>query len=182
MFNSLTVFVKENVVLFDLIFLVFIIYFSLQCFSKGFFLSLASFLKWVLALIITIILVPKLEPYISNYINNRFLSGFGLGLFIYILSLFVLIIIGKSLSKLFAYTGVGSVDKSFGFFFGVFKGYVFTVCLFIVVNWFYSYEKWDMSLNKSFSFPLVEKGSRLLIEEFPSSEDFKETKEEIEKI
>ena len=29
---------------------------------------------------------------------------------------------------------------------------------------------------------LVEKGSKLLIEEFPSSEDFKETKEEIEKI
>ena len=85
-------------------------------FFKRIFLSLASFLKWVLALIITIILVPKLEPYISNYINNKFLSGFGLGIFIYILSLFVLILLGKSLSKLFAYTGVGSVDKSFGFF------------------------------------------------------------------
>ena len=56
MFNSFIIFIKESVVLFDLIFLVFIIYFSLQCFSKGFFLSLASFLKWVLALIITIIL------------------------------------------------------------------------------------------------------------------------------
>ena len=52
----------------------------------------------------------------------------------------------------------------------------------MVVNWFYSYEKWDMSLNKSFSFPLVEKGSKLLIEEFPSGNDIKETKEEIEKI
>jgi hypothetical protein len=39
-----------------------------------------------------------------------------------------------------------------------------------------------MSLDRSFSFPIVEKGSKLLIEEFPSSEDFKETKEEIEKI
>ena len=34
------------------------------------FLSLMSFLKWVLALIITIILVPRFEPYISNYVNN----------------------------------------------------------------------------------------------------------------
>ena len=39
-----------------------------------------------------------------------------------------------------------------------------------------------MSLNKSLSFPLVEKGSKLLIEEFPSGDDIKETKEEIEKI
>ena len=182
MFDSLITVVKENIVLFDIIFLSVVLYFSLQCFVKGFFLSLMSFLKWVLALIITIILVPKLEPYITDYFNNKFISGIGLGIFIYIVSLFLLILIGKTLGKLFAYTGVGSVDKSFGFFFGVFKGYVFAVCLFIVVNWFYSYEKWDMSLNKSLSFPLVEKGSKLLIEEFPSGDDIKETKEEIEKI
>ena len=182
MFDSIISFVKENIVLFDIIFLFFVIYFSFQCFVKGFFLSLISFLKWILALVITIILVPKLEPYITDYFNNKFISGIGLGIFIYIVSLFMLILTGKTLGKLFSYTGVGSVDKSFGFFFGIFKGYVFIVCIFTVVNWFYSYEKWDMSLNKSFSFPLVEKGSQILIEEFPSGRDIKETKEEIEKI
>ncbi len=182
MFEGIISFIKENIVLFDILFLIFIFYFAFQCFTKGFFLSLMSFLKWVLALIITIILVPKFEPYILDYINNKFVSGIVLGVFIYIISLFILILIGRTLGKLFAYTGAGSVDKSFGFFFGIFKGYVFAVCLFVVVNWFYSYEKWDMSLNKSFSFPLVEKGSKLLIEEFPSGNDIKETKEEIEKI
>ena len=83
----------------------------------------------------------------------------------------------RLLSSIFAFR-----LPSFGFFFGLFKGYVYAVCLFVIVNWFYSYEKWDMSLNKSFSFPLVEKGSKLLIEEFPSGNDIKETKEEIEKI
>ena len=39
-----------------------------------------------------------------------------------------------------------------------------------------------MSLSKSFSFPIVEKGSKLLIEEFPSGNDIQKTKEEIEKI
>ena len=182
MFEGVISFIKENIVLFDILFLIFIFYFAFQCFVKGFFLSLMSFLKWVLALIITIILVPKLEPYITDYFNNKFISGIGLGIFIYIVSLFMLILTGKTLGKLFSYTGAGSVDKSFGFFFGIFKGYVFIVCIFTVVNWFYSYEKWDMSLNKSLSFPLVEKGSKLLIEEFPSGDDIKETKEEIEKI
>jgi Uncharacterized membrane protein, required for colicin V production len=182
MFDQFISFVSNSIVLFDIIFIIFIIYFAFQCFAKGFFLSLVSFLKWILALIITIILVPKFEPYISDYVKNQYVSGIGLGIFVYILSLFVLILVGKTLGKLFAYTGVGPVDKYFGFFFGVFKGYIFTVCLFAVVNWFYSYEKWDMSLNKSFSFPLVEKGSQILIEEFPSGRDIKETKEEIEKI
>ena len=182
MFDSLVTFVKENIVLFDIIFLSFVIYFSFQCFVKGFFLSLMSFLKWVLALIITIILVPKLEPYITDYFNNKFISGIGLGIFIYIVSLFMLILTGKTLGKLFSYTGVGSVDKSFGFFFGIFKGYIFVVCIFSISNWFYSYEKWDINLDNSYFFPITEKGSQILIEEFPGKDDLDDTKEEIEKI
>ena len=174
--------IKDNVVLFDIIFLIIIIYFAIQCFAKGFFISLVSFLKWVLALVITIILVPKLEPYVSDYVDNQYVTGVGLGIAIYILTLFILILMGKSLGRLFAYTGMGSVDKVFGFFFGIFKGYIFLVCIFSILNWFYSYEKWDMSLKESYFFPITEKGSKLLIEEFPGKQDLEKTKEEIEKI
>ena len=180
--SELLSFLRENIVLFDIIFLIFIGYFSIQCFAKGFFISLVSFLKWILALIITIIIVPKLEPYISEYVNNSFLTEVGLGIAIYILTLFILILLGKSLGRLFSYTGMGSVDKVFGFFFGIFKGYVFVVCIFSILNWFHSYEKWDISLKNSYFFPITEKGSRLLIEEFPSRKNLNETKEEIKKI
>ena len=145
-------------------------------------MSLISFLKWILALVLTIMLVPRIEPYISDYIENNFILEIGLGLAVYIVTLFILILFGKGIGRLFSYTGMGSVDKVFGFFFGIFKGYIFVVCIFSISNWFYSYEKWDMSLNKSFSYPIVEKGSKLLIEEFPSSNDIEKTKEEIEKI
>tara|TARA_B100000029_G_scaffold232196_1_gene229575 strand:+ start:398 stop:943 length:546 start_codon:yes stop_codon:yes gene_type:complete len=180
--DNLISFIRESIILFDIIFLIFIIYFSVQCFAKGFFLSLLSFLKWLLALVITIILVPKLEPYVSDYIENEYVSGIGLGIAIYILSLFFLILLGKSLGRLFSYTGLGSVDKIFGFFFGIFKGYVVVVCIFSIVNWFYSYEKWDMSLKNSYFFSITEKGSRLLIEEFPERKNLEDTKEEIENI
>ena len=180
--SELLSFLRENIVLFDIIFLIFIGYFSIQCFAKGFFISLVSFLKWILALIITIIIVPKLEPYISDYVNNSFLTEIGLGIAIYILTLFILILLGKSLGRLFSYTGMGSVDKVFGFFFGIFKGYVFVVCIFSILNWFHSYEKWDISLKNSYFFPITEKGSQLLIEEFPSREDLDDTTNEIQKI
>jgi len=174
--------VRENIMLFDIIFLLLIVYFSIQCFAKGFLLSLVSFLKWVLALIMTIFLVPKIEPYVSNHINNEYVSGIGLGIAIYIVALFILILTGKSLGRLFSYTGLGSVDKIFGFFFGIFKGYIFAVCIFSIVNWFYSYEKWDMSLKNSYFFSITEKGSRLLINEFPSRKEIENTKEKIEEI
>ena len=180
--DNLISLIRENIVLFDIIFLVFILYFAIQCFAKGFFLSLVSFLKWVLALVITIILVPKLEPYVSDYIENEYVSGIGLGIAVYVLSIFLLILLGKSLGRLFSYTGLGSADKIFGFFFGIFKGYVFFVCIFSIVNWFYSYEKWDMSLKNSYFFSITEKGSGLLIEEFPEKKDLEDTKKEIENI
>ena len=180
--DNLISLIRENIVLFDIIFLIFIVYFAIQCFAKGFFLSLVSFLKWVLALVITIILVPKLEPYVSDYVENEYVSGIGLGIVIYVLSLFLLILLGKSLGRLFSYTGLGSADKIFGFFFGIFKGYVFFVCIFSIVNWFYSYEKWSMSLDKTYFFPIVKKGSDLLIDEFPNSNDIEKTREEIQKI
>ena len=182
MLDNLISSLRENIVLFDIIFLIFITYFSIQCFAKGFFISLISFLKWVLALILTIILVPRLEPYVSDYVDNEYIAGIGLGTAIYIITLFVLILTGKSLGRLFSYTGMGSVDKVFGFFFGIFKGYVFVVCIFSIVDWFYSYEKWDMSLKHSYFFSITEKGSRYLIEEFPQRKDIEDTKKEIEKI
>ena len=44
---------------------------------------------------ITIILVPKLEPYVSDYVKNEYVSGIGLGIAVYVLSIFLLILLGK---------------------------------------------------------------------------------------
>ena len=48
--------------------------------------------------------------------------------------------------------------------------------------WFYPYQKWGISAENALSFNLIFKGSEILIEEFPSNEDFIDTKEKIEKI
>ena len=167
---------------FDIIFIIILVYFILQCFVKGFTLSLISFMKWVLSTIITIILVPKVQPVVGEYIKSDFVNNIGIGIVIFIFILFLTILIGKVLSKALTWTGVGSIDKTFGLLFGVFKGYVVSVCIFSILNWFYPYQNWGISAEDAFSFNLINKGSKMLIEEFPSNEDFIDTKEKIEKI
>ena len=66
MFNNFVNLI-ENINLLDLFFLIILIYFVIQCFVKGFSLSLISFLKWILSTVITIILVPKFQPVVSEY-------------------------------------------------------------------------------------------------------------------
>ena len=175
-------FTTKNINLFDLFFLIVLIYNVAQCFFKGFSLSLISFMKWILSTIITIILVPKFQPLVSEYIQSEFINSLGLGIAIFIFTLFIIILIGKTLSKAVTWTGVGAIDKVFGFIFGFFKGYIVYVCLFSILNWFYPYQNWGISAEKAFSFELVNKGSEILIEEFPSGDDFIDTKEKIEKI
>ena len=172
----------SNLNLFDLFFLLILLYNIVQCFLKGFSLSLISFMKWIISAVITIILVPKFQPVVREYIESEFINNVGLGITIFIFTLFVTMLIGKSLGRAVTWTGVGPIDKTFGFLFGFFKGYVVSVCLFSIFNWFYPYQNWGISADKAISFNLINKGSEILIEEFPSNKDFIDTKEKIEKI
>jgi len=172
----------NNTNIFDIFFFVILFYTVVRCYIKGFSLSLISFMKWIISTIVTIILVPKFQPVVSNYIESEFINNFGLGIAIFIFTLFITILIGKTLSKAVTWTGVGSIDKGFGFLFGFFKGYIVSVCLFSIFNWFYPFQNWGISAENAITFNLVKKGSEILVEEFPSSEDFIDTKEKIEKI
>ena len=167
---------------FDVIFVILMIYSIVQCFLKGFSLSLISFMKWILSTIVTIILVPKLQPWVMEYIESEFINNVGIGIVVFIITLYLTIIIGRSINRAITWTGAGSIDKYFGILFGVFKGYVISICLFSILNWFYPYQNWGISAEDAISFDVVKNGSEILIEEFPSSKDLIDTKENIEKI
>ena len=171
-----------NINMFDIIYFLLMSYFIVQCYLKGFALSFISFMKWVLALVLTVFLVPKLQPWVNDYVESEFINNFGIGIAVFICTIFLIIVAGKSLSRAVTWTGVGSIDKTFGFLFGFFKGYIVSICLFSILNWFYPYQNWGISAEDAISFSVVKKGSDVLIEEFPSNEDFMDTKDKIEKI
>ena len=176
-------FIQNNISVFDLIVFLITIYFIAQCAAKGFTLSLLSFSKWLIALVITIVLVPKLNPWVQDYIESKFIADIGLGVFIYIISLFIIINIGKAAGSAVTWTGFGAVDKTFGLIFGIFKGYVICICFFSLLNWFYPHKDWPIETENTYSFDIIYKGSKFLINEFPNSRDYYEkTEEKIEKI
>ena len=155
--SSFFVSITDNINLFDVFVAIIFIYCVVQCFLKGFSLSLISFMKWVFSTIVTIIFVPKLQPVVREYIESEFINNIGLGIAIFIFTLFLTIVIGKAFSKAVTWTGVGSIDKTFGMLFGVFKGYVVTVCIFSMLNWFYPFQNWGISAEDAITFNLINK-------------------------
>ena len=92
--SSAIEFIQNNIFVFDLIVFLTIINNMAQCAAKGFTLSLCSFSKWLIALVITIYLVPKLNSWVQDYIEISYYSDIGLGIFIFIVSLFLIINLG----------------------------------------------------------------------------------------
>ena len=84
--------IVNNLGWFDSFFSLIIIYSVIQSVVKGFTLSFISFMKWIVALIITIILVPKLQPWVSEYIESPFINDIGLSIAIYVLAFFLVIL------------------------------------------------------------------------------------------
>ena len=88
----------------------------------------------------------------------------------------------RGISKAVRFTGLGSLDTIFGFFFGFIKAYIISVCIFSGVHIVYNYDKWPVNLSKSLIFPYLKKGSNYLLEKFPDEKTYKKSKEKIENI
>jgi len=166
----------------DLIYLLITVWSLISCYKKGFVLSILSMAKWLLAYVITLILFPRIKPYVEDIIDNEYVLDVSLGIAIFIVVIFLVLLINKGISKAVQYTGIGGLDTTFGFFFGFVKAYIVCVCIFSGVHIVYNYDKWPTNLDKSFTFPYLEKGSNYLIKEFPNEKTYQESKEKIKDI
>ena len=166
----------------DLIYILITILSLIKCYSKGFVLSILSMSKWLLAYIATLILFPRLKPYVKNIIDNEYVLDIGLGITIFIIVIFLILLINKGISRAIKYTGIGSLDTVFGFFFGFIRAYIISICIFSGVHIVYNYDKWPINFNKSYTFPYLEKGSNYLLKVFPNEKTYQDSKEKIEDL
>jgi membrane protein required for colicin V production len=166
----------------DLIYLILTILSLISCYKKGFILSILSMSKWLLAYIITLILFPKIKPYVKDIIDNEYVLDVGLGITIFVLVVFLVLLINKGISKAVRYTGIGGLDSAFGFFFGFIRAYIVSICIFSGAHIVYNYDKWPVNFDKSYTFPYLKKGSNYLIKEFPNEKTYQDSKEKIEDI
>ena len=172
----------EAVSIIDLIFLIITFFSVIKCYRKGFVLSLLSASKWLLAYVVTLILFPKIKPYFKNIIDSEYVLDIALGLAIFVLVIFIVLVVNKGISKTVKFVGLGRLDSIFGLFFGFIRSYVICVCLFSAMDIVYNYTKWPINTDKSYTFPYIEKGSNYLIKVFPNEKKYQDSKEKIEEL
>ena len=167
---------------FDIIYFIITILSLIKCYKKGFVLSILSASKWLLAYVITLILFPKTKPYVESIIDNKYVLDITLGVCLLIVVIFIILLINKGISKAVTYTGIGGLDKIFGFFFGFIRAYIISVCIFATIDIIYNSDKWPIDLDNSLTFEIVEKGSNYLIKEFPDKKEYEDAKEKVQEL
>ncbi len=172
----------NSISIIDLIYLIITILSLIKCYSKGFVLSILAMAKWLLAYIITLIIFPRAKPYVKDIIDNEYVLDIGLGVSIFIMVIFLVLLVNKGISKAIKYTGLGSLDAVFGLFFGFVRSYVIAVCIFSGIHIVYNHDKWPINSDKSYIFPYLEKGSNYLLKEFPNEKTYQDSKEKIEEL
>ncbi len=172
----------SDISIIDFLYLVITVLSLIQCYRKGFVLSILSMAKWILAYVITLILFPKVKPYFKDIIDSEYVLDIGLGIAIFIVVIFIVLLINKGISKAVSYSGIGGLDKAFGFFFGFIKAYIIAVCIFSGIHIVYNYDKWPLNNDQSYIFPYLEKGSNYLIKEFPNEKTYQDSKEKIKEL
>ncbi len=178
-------FLKEfynSISILDLMYLIITILSLIKCYRKGFVLSILAMAKWLFAYIITLIIFPRAKPYVKDIIDNEYILDVALGTTIFIIVIFLVLLINKGISKAVRYTGLGSLDTIFGFFFGFVRSYIIAVCIFSGVHIVYNHDKWPINSDKSFIFPYLKKGSNYLLKEFPDEKTYQKSKEKIEEL
>ena len=172
----------NSISIIDLIYLILTILSLVKCYRKGFVLSILAMSKWLFAYIITLIIFPKAKPYVKDIIDSEYILDIVLGLLIFVIMIFLVLLISKGISKAIKYTGLGTLDSIFGFFFGFLRSYIIAICLFSAIHIVYNYDKWPTNLNKSYIFPYLEKGSNYLLKEFPNEKSYQDSREKIEEL
>ena len=166
----------------DLVYLIITILSLIKCYIKGFVLSVLAMAKWLLAYVLTLIIFPRTKPYVKDIIDNEYILDIALGISIFIIVIFFILLINKGISKAVKYTGLGNLDTIFGFFFGFVRSYIIAVCIFSAVHIVYNHDKWPINHNKSYIFPYLEKGSNYLLKEFPDEKTYQDSKEKIKEL
>ena len=172
----------NSISILDLVYLIITILSLIKCYIKGFVLSVLAMAKWLLAYVLTLIIFPRIKPYVKDIIDNEYILDIALGISIFIIVIFFVLLINKGISKAVKYTGLGNLDTIFGFFFGFVRSYIIAVCIFSAVHIVYNHDKWPINHNKSYIFPYLKKGSNYLLKEFPDEKTYQDSKEKIKEL
>lgn len=148
----------------DLVILLVLLLSGLLAFLRGFVAEVLSVAAWIGALFVAVYGYVYLQPYARQVVTfNTTAADAAAGLALFVVALILFSVAGKLLSGTLSMAGLGALDRSLGFLFGLFRGAALVCLAYLLILWAVpdrnEHPSW---LTQARALPLVEDGADLL--------------------
>ena len=125
----------------DLIIIISIFISAFFAFVRGFSLEILSLSGWIFSIGISYLYGDLASNQINQFLDNLLISTVISYVFSFILLLIIFSYLTKNVSSLIKNSFAGLLDRSLGFFYGLFRGYLLICFIYFCFDYFYSGSK-----------------------------------------
>ena len=135
---------------------------ALLAYARGLVHEVLSVAGWIGAIFATIYGFPYLKPYARELTTINILADLGAGTVIFVVSLVLLSLFTRAISKRVKDSGLNAVDRSLGFLFGLLRGALVVVVAYIGLELVIAKDEQPEWVLHARSMELVDPGAALL--------------------
>ncbi|UKJ72750.1 CvpA family protein [Azospirillum brasilense] len=154
----------------DLAVIVVLLLSALLAFTRGMVAEVLSVAAWVGAALITLNALPHVLPIAQTYIHVEMAAYAASAVALFVVSLVVLTILGRVVSRGVQNSGLSALDRSLGFVFGLLKGAILASVAYLFFAWLVpnpaEHPAWLQSAKTR---PMLLSGAAMIYEVMPES-------------
>jgi membrane protein required for colicin V production len=148
----------------DLIILLVLLLSGLLAFLRGFVQEVLSVASWIGALFVAVYGYVHLQPFARQLVTvNTTIADAAAGLVLFLFALVVFVIVSRFLARTLSMAGLGALDRTLGFLFGLARGAALVCLAYLLILWAVPERKDHPAwLTQARALPLVEEGAEFL--------------------
>lgn len=128
---------------------------------------------WIGAFAIASIGLPQGKDIVAQWIHDPVISATAAFVAILLVALVVLKLVAHYASKAVSGVGLGGLDRTLGLLFGLARGAVLVVAIYLLAGWLTNPEQWPREVQEAYSRPFVCQGAHIAVEYLPADKDEK---------
>ena len=131
-------------------------------YARGFVHEVLSVAGWIGAGFITVYAFPLVQPYARELVPIELAADLAAGVVVFVVSLAILSILTRAISKRVQDSALNALDRSLGFLFGMARGAVLVCLIYVAVEWMMPVADQPSWLRSARTMPLIETGADML--------------------
>ena len=140
---------------------------GLIAFMRGLVREVLSIAAWLGAAAVALTMLPTIRPWIAPYMPSPEWTDPAGYIILFVISLIVFSLIAKTIGGLVRASAISGIDRSLGLLFGLARGVVLAIAVYIVACMAIPPDHWPPSVLESRSLPYIYTGAAWVARQMP---------------